>query len=508
MNNLSRMVLAGWLALGPALALRMKRSFVRLGLPLALLLALPFRAPAPIIYRPTEGWAYEMPGKKEDSRELRSSEPASTNADTDCLSFRDGDVLYGKLLALQPGAVLRWQHPDVSQPIDFKPEKVAQLDFAPRASTAPRADSSCKLWLANGDMLEGNVAACDHDALSLETWYAGPLKIPRRALQTLAFTPSTPVIFDGLTGLDGWTQGVSGKIFVGEAGFWSYRNGAFYSDTSSSVARDVKLPDRSQMQFDLTWKGQLNLAIALYTDSLQPISLTDKENGPDFGGFYSLRFQNTLVSLEPIRKQDPRHSLGDVSLVQSFQQKDRVHVDVRMSKADHRVALYLDGTLIKDWVDPGGFAGEGTGVRFVNNWVGGALKLSNLRVAQWNGVLNQASAEQPDPLHDVVLLESGAKVSGAVVSIAAGQISLLTTGGATNVPLAGVGAIEFARFQGQAPPPAAVNAHATFVQGGSVTFELLAWKPEGVAVLSPDFGQATFDPAAFRHLQFLAPEPK
>ena len=101
-----------------------------------------------------------------------------------------------------------------------------------------------------------------------------------------------------------------------------------------------------------------------------------------------------------------------------------------LSKADRQVALFLDGALIKNWIDPNGFAGQGTGVRFVNNSSpGGAVKISNLRVSKWNGVLDDASAEIPDPSHDVVLLDSGAKISGAVASIADGRISLLTSGG-------------------------------------------------------------------------------
>jgi hypothetical protein len=459
MNNLSRMVLAGWLALFAA------------------------AAPAP-------------------------AEPAPTNAEADCLSFRDGDVLYGTLLEIQPGHLLRWQHPDASEPIDFKPESVAQIGFAPRPSSAGHTDYSCKLWLANGDALAGNLVTCDRDALTLDTWYAGKLKIPRRALQTLAFNPRTPILFDGLTGLDGWTQGDAVKGVIGESGQWSYRNGAFYADKAASIARDLKLPDRSQIQFDMAWRGPLYLAIALYTDSLQPILLTEKENGPDFGGFYSLRFFNTVfVTLTPIRKKDPLRALGEPLIIQSLSQKDRVHVDVRLSKAERRAAFFIDGMLIKDWIDPGGFAGEGTGIRFVNNQ-GSVVKLSNFRVSKWNGVLDDASSAAPDPSHDVVLLESGAKASGAVVSIADGQISLLTAAGATNVPLAGASAIEFARFQGQSPPPSAVNAHATFRQGGAVTFELLAWRPDGVAGLSPDFGKVTFDPAAFARLQFLAAQPK
>ena len=52
----------------------MKRSSLRLGLVLALLLALPFRAPAPLIYKPGEGWTYEVPGKKGDWRKLRAKD--------------------------------------------------------------------------------------------------------------------------------------------------------------------------------------------------------------------------------------------------------------------------------------------------------------------------------------------------------------------------------------------------------------------------------------------------
>jgi hypothetical protein len=460
MNKFSRLVLAGLLALGAAVA----------------------RVPA---------------------------QPAPTNAETDCLSFRDGDVLYGKLLEIQPGSLLRWQHPDASEPIDFKPESVAQIGFAPRASASGRTDYSCKLWLANGDALAGNLVACDREALTLETWYAGKLKIPRRVLQTLAFNARTnQVLFDGLTGLDGWTQGDAAKGALGDSGQWSYRNGAFYADKAASIARDLKLPDRSQIQFDMAWRGPLYMAIALYTDSLQPILLADKDTGPDFGAFYSLRFANTVVvTLEPIRKKDARRRVGEPLIIQSLAQKDRVHVDLRMSKAERRVALFIDGMLIKDWIDPDEFAGEGTGVRFVNNQ-GSVVKLSNFRVSKWNGVLDDDSTEAPDPSHDVVLLESGAKASGAVLSIADGQISLLTASGPTNVPLAAASAIEFARFQGQSPPASPVNAHATFRQGGGVTFELLAWRPDGVAGRLPDMGKVTFDPAAFTRLQFLAAEPK
>ena len=83
----------------------------------------------------------------------------------------------------------------------------------------------------------------------------------------------------------------------GESGQWTYRNGAFYAGKTASIARDLKLPDVAEIQFDLAWKGALNLAIALYTDSLLPILLTAKDQAPDFGGFYSLRLHNATEAL-------------------------------------------------------------------------------------------------------------------------------------------------------------------------------------------------------------------
>ena len=52
----------------------MNRFGGRLILLLLLLLALPFRSPAPLIYRPGEGWSYEVPGKKSDWRKLRAKD--------------------------------------------------------------------------------------------------------------------------------------------------------------------------------------------------------------------------------------------------------------------------------------------------------------------------------------------------------------------------------------------------------------------------------------------------
>jgi outer membrane protein assembly factor BamD len=52
----------------------MNRSCARFILVLLLLVALPFRSPAPLVYRPGEGWSYEMPGGKGDWRKVRAKD--------------------------------------------------------------------------------------------------------------------------------------------------------------------------------------------------------------------------------------------------------------------------------------------------------------------------------------------------------------------------------------------------------------------------------------------------
>jgi hypothetical protein len=428
----------------------------------------------------------------------------------DGLAFRNGDALNGKLLAILPRGVVRWEHPDAAEPIEFKAASVAQIDFPAHKPPPGASNDLCRVFWPNGDALDGNLVALDLDTLTLETWYAGTLKLPRAAVQSVAFTPRLPLVFAGIDGLEGWTQTNSARALAGVAvvtGKWSYRNGAFYADKSASIARDLKLPDVAKIQFDMAWKGTLNLSVGLYTDSLQPILLTEKDNGPDFGGFYSLRFQSTVfISCTPIRKKDPLRSLGDL-VVPSLNNKDRVHVDLRASKPDHRILLFLDGVLAKEWNDPGGFVGEGTGIRFVQN-AGSTVKIGHLLVSKWNGRVDDGAAAPPDGARDTVSSDSGAKISGAVNAILDGLVSVETAAGLAQIPLDSVTGIDFARHPGTPPKGSAANVRATLVQGGTLTLELPNWRPDAVEVASPDFGKASFDPAAFSRLRFLPPEGK
>ena len=208
------------------------------------------------------------------------------------------------------------------------------------------------------------------------------------------------------------------------------------------------------------------------------------------------------MDLWAIKKQEAVRPLGQLTDL-SLNGKDRVHVDLRISKPQGRIALYLDDTPVKEWDDPEGFIGQGTGIRFVQN-PGSIIKLSNLRVTHWDGVFGETAADAGD----VCWLEDGQKIAGAIESINNGKVDARAAKGPIDISIADVKAIHFTPAQASPPQIHDATVRGAFAQGGSLTFDLETWRPGEMVIRSPDFGKARINPAAFTRLQFLFPEKK
>lgn len=438
-----------------------------------------------------------------------SPQPDATNSAAeprakDALLFRNGDLVYGALLSIDAQDGIRWQHPDAVGIIDFGLDHVDEIQFQYRARYDTRTTNACRLRLTNQDELEGNLASLGADKIVLETWYAGAINLARNQVQwIMPVPPPAAVIYAGPTGLDGWTIG---KVTVGllETGVWRYKNGAFYATRAASIARDLKLPDTASVQFDVAWKDSLHLAVAVYTDYLQPISLATKETEPDFSEFYSLQLNNSLADLMPIKKNEiPIRHLGQ-AYVPAFDQKTTAHMEIRASKPKRVVALLVDGGLVKQWVDPEAFVGTGTGMRFVHQGQG-AVKLSNLRVTEWDGQFEEKPASPANLGEDLARLRNGDKVPGHIDALRDGRITVATAASKLAIPWNRVRLIELAGANAERHAAAPGDVRGFFGDGGSVTFHLEKWDTHGVAASSTVFGKAVFDPSAFSRIQFILP---
>lgn len=432
------------------------------------------------------------------------AEEGATNAPKQALSFRNGDVLTGTLETIRSDRSLVWRRADVSQPIEFSGTNLLEARFLfDRNDPVPQTNGS-RLHLYNGDVIQGQLIQIDAEKIHLETPFAGQMIFPRTAVAQVESLPQEGrSIFSGPTGLEGWIMGKVTLPAAGDAGEWKYTNGAFYATRSASIARDMKLPDVARIEFDLAWKSTLQAAVALYNSYMQPINLANKDTEPQFGGFYSLQLNSFMASLLPVKQNSPLLYLGQTH-VPTFSQKNRAHLEILASKPANRIILLVDGVLIKEWTDPDGFAGSGTGMRFVHQGQG-ALKLSNIRISEWNGKIEQKATNLVALKEDLARLLNGDKVSGRLESFRDGKITFATDKAKLEIPFERVADVAFPSKQVADDTKEAVRAF--FPDGNSVTFRLQRWDDKGITGSSPNFGNVTFAPNTFARVEFY-PTPE
>jgi len=427
------------------------------------------------------------------------AEAGGTDTSKHALYFRNGDVLTGNLESIRADKTLTWRRADILQSIEFSGTNLAEARFLFEHKPTARETNSCRVHLNNGDAIEGRLSQIDSTNVTLDTPFAGQMVFPRKVVTEIETLPEEGrAIFSGPTGLEGWIMGKVTLPGAGDVGDWRYTNGAFYATRSASIARDLKLPDVARIEFDLAWKSTLQAAVALYTSYMQPINLANKDTEPAFGGFYSLQLNSFMASLLPVKQNSPLLYLGQ-SHVPAFSQKNRAHLEVLASKPANRIILLIDGVLIKEWSDPDGFAGSGTGMRFVHQGQG-AIKLSNLRISEWNGKIEQKSTNVTVLKEDLAKLLNGDKVSGKLESYRDGKITFATDKTKLEIPFSRVADIGFP--PGQKGDDTKPSVRAFFPDGGSVTFRLERWDTQGVVGDSPNFGRVTFAPNTFTRVEF------
>jgi len=418
------------------------------------------------------------------------------------LTLKNGDVLRGKMVSFDPGSGLGWTRSDSIGTMLFEAAKVQTIELGPVKSVAVSGTMPARLRLANGDTLDGNIVALETNALKFDSVCAGPITIPRELLRSISpQSADLKTVFDGITGTNGWT--FADVTSAGEdAGYWSYQPGAFVATKSASVARDLKLPDQVTMEFDVSWRGTLNLAIAVYTDSLTPISLRAKEDEPPFAAFYSLQINTHSVNLLYVSQPEPLRNLGQI-IAPILGQKNEAHITIHASKERRVLTLLIDGVLVKEW-SSGVPAAQGSGVRFVHQGQG-SIQMSNLRVREWDGRLDEVSPTAHVGPDEAVITVSGEKLVGKLESYDPAELQLLTGQTPFKVGLKRVQRIEFSPVKVPATAPVSNGrlARAKLANGGVITFVLRSWKDGQATVVLPGIGEVLIKTELLQQLEFL-----
>jgi hypothetical protein len=426
--------------------------------------------------------------------------------------FSNSDRLCGSLELLTTDRLV-WNSSVLEKPTPFFLKNVIDLTQAAEASET-KASHEAVVTLTNGDLLRGQLVAVADDAVELDTWMAGRMKINRLMISNIRINEPPKSIYRGPTGLNGWTQS-------GEKPAWTYRNSEFRAESAGSIAKDVKLPDECRIAFNATWRGSLGLEVDLFSNDLA----TDR---PASG--YAMTFRQRFISL---RRGKDQQSLGNAPHASALQENEKARIEVRASLKSGKICVLVDDHLIEVWTDPNMVQNElGRGIHFVS--LGSTpVQISQIEITAWDGEVGKVSdpqlaaglvqlgmldeqdsdEDQPPALVEILKqgrmeLRNGDNLAGEVVSIAGEMITVKTPFREVKLPIHALRSISLKAGNLERCKRENGDVRGWLADGSSVVFRLDDVKEGSLKGFSQNFGTVEFKLSAFSRIEFNIYDPK
>lgn len=451
----------------------------------------------------------------------------------DLLRFTNGDRLDGHFGGLKEGPSVIWRRDDVNAPLDFKTTQLRQVVLRSARPAKPLPDFS-SIGLVNGDRIPGTLAGMDAEELTLETTCAGPLTIRRKDVTMISPNPlGGKLLYSGPFSDEGWTlaamaqedepPAANQKDAKPESGdgkkspSWSYSSGAWYHRQGpAALVRDVKMPDRAMMRFQIAWKSRLALAIAFHADFKKPDKAgqphADSSNGPGlpqmFGNAYVMNLYTGYVILN--RCGFDANGKPVLERIQSSATNARLPetgeatVEIRCNRKSGEIALFINDEFAVQWTEgtgegEDGYAGRGGGIGFQVQTLSAPgqatsvpIRISDVMVSEWNGMPDAARSLQAND-QDIVLLTNGTdRFSGEVTGMKKNRVQLKGRYGDFEFPLDDVAEIRFARNRQAKPlPPATEQLQVRFLPFGRISGTATEGTNSSLILSSPILGKMT-----------------
>ncbi|MCX6879675.1 MAG: hypothetical protein NTW21_38610 [Verrucomicrobia bacterium] len=435
------------------------------------------------------------------------------------LSFanKEMDQLSGTFDSLNAGQLV-WVSPILEKPTPFWLKSVLELTVP---ATLPdfKATHEATLTLMNANTIRGQIAAVTDDTITIDTWYAGRLNFRRVMVKQVDIDEQPSLVFSGPIGLDGWIQ-------TAEVPTWTYEYGTLRTSTNQGIGRDVGLPDGCSIGFEVAWEGNLRLNFNFFTDAVT-------SDSPTRG--YQISCQGSYASIRGMQ-QNAGMQFGDGANIPEFKENEKVRIEVRASRTSGHICLYVNGRCAALWKDPGvAKAKLGKCIQFVPQGKE-AIRISGIKVAVWDGSLDELADEQgallgmgmglrrfqlgggiqepkPEPKPKAgedgrMKLRNGDSIAGEVTAVVEGEITIKTPYAEVKLPVARVRNIVLKPAALEEPIRRNGDVRAWFVDGSSIVFCLDAMTAEAITGHSQSFGTATFKLAAFNRLEFNIYDPQ
>lgn len=403
------------------------------------------------------------------------------------LQMFDGTSLHGNLEDISPNVGVAWGIAASTKAMVLKPDNISGIRFDGAQATNRVAQPTCRFRFHNGDEVLGNLIGIDGESATIESWFGGKLTSPKKAFASLQFsTRGFKVLYEGPNGPDEWKSGPRGNG-------WTYKDGALLANGAEILGRDFGLTNSSSLEFDLAWSGRFSLTVTVYAQAIERYDYSTSA--------YVFYFSPDGVSVQRIQAGAGAMMLGRAD-IPAMMSRNHVRLEIRSNKEEGTLSLFANGSLVQRWKDTRGFVSNGTGIVFYSQVEAPTLKLSNIKVSEWDGRFEPDTSTNEPPKEDLVYLANKDKVTGKVEGLMDGKLKMETHSTVLQIPLNRVTEIYFAKADDVEEKPSPWAVRASFPGGEGVAFQLERWNSTEVIGRSANFGPVAFSPKAIRFLQF------
>lgn len=449
----------------------------------------------------------------------------------DLMRFDNGDQLHGEFEGFgDKNSVLWKRNKSDDKTMTFATNDIRQVVLNSGKPEQSLANLSY-VGTTNGDRIPGSVQEMDEKRVMIQTDFAGSLEFPRDQVAIIAPNPmGGRVLYHGpfdkkewiqknLKHVDGIPMDKDEAEIEKQFPLWKFSGSAWYwkdGRPGTALTRDSGMTDRSVLQFDLAWKNRLSLAVAFHADFNPPdnavlpsenVSHTGTMSGlPNiFGSCYILHLYSNYVMLYRSGFDEEgkpfMNRLESKNATLRLSNTGTAKVEIRCNRLSGDIMLFIDGQFICDWKEKAGndinpdagldgYHGKGQGFGFVVQMEDSPTRISDVVVADWNGIPDSARSLESDD-SDIVLLNNGTdRFSGKISGMKDGKVNLTGKYGNFSFPMTEIAEIRFAKAQLKTTDEeAASDIRVRFHPHGSISGQVVSGTPENVRLLNSSAGE-------------------
>lgn len=405
----------------------------------------------------------------------------------DLVTLKTGDVFSGEVIALSDG-IITLQSPHSQKPLRVKNEKLKKLNFGEQ-STGDLPKDSQVINLRNGDSMPGKIVALSDTHVTVQTWFAGQLEIPRSQIESLFFgvTPQT-TIYQGPNDLSNWE---------GNNNEWELTSGRLSSRDRGTVGKDFELPDNFIFSTRFTWENSPNLRIHLCSDSVTKVG----EAGTNS---YLLYINSQGVQIKKVSPNPSDTSRLLYKTLVSYESRLRdinsqsIDIELRVDRSNRMIQLSIDGEEIAPGFDPDATP---TGSYIVFESLSSNRRdaqIEKIHIQKWDTKTQRFRAEpRANDESDTLTVDDGDRFSGEIISFdpeSPEQLFVVRSPQSEqpfSIPLQNCSVMYFAK---EDPLPESVGEYRLDLQtGGSMTISDIKLGGQNLEATHPWLGQISLD---------------